>query len=164
MILDVVGSVLQAAVALGDVRNEEMLHEALGIPIRVKYDDLLVKISGELNLTLQDLLIDRHRIIVIEGIYSSNHLVSEDSKRPPIDWLSVTLIEQDLWGQILRCATQSVGSCLAILCESKVSQFQVSFLIDQYVLWLQISVDYILLMQVFEHETDLGGVESIWSE
>lgn len=41
--------------------------------------NLLVKIARELNLALKDLLIDVHRVVVIERIDSRNHLVRKDS-------------------------------------------------------------------------------------
>ena len=55
---------------------------------------LLVEIAGELNLALENLLVDGHRIIVIEGVNAGEHLVREDAERPPVDGLSVALIEE----------------------------------------------------------------------
>ena len=64
-----------------------------------------MKIARELNLTLEDLLIDGHRVVVIEGVNAREHLVREDAERPPVDGLSVALVEEHFGRQVLRCAT-----------------------------------------------------------
>lgn len=120
---------------------------------------LLIEITGELNLALQDLLVDCHGVVIVEGVDSGDHLVGEDAECPPVDWFAVALVEEDLGCQVFGSTTESVSARLAILGETKVCQFQISLLVDQNVLWFEISVDNIEGVQVFEHETDLGGVE-----
>ena len=64
-----------------------------------------MKIAGELNLAFEDLLVDGHRIVVIEWVNAGEHLVREDAERPPVDGLSVALVEEHFGRQVLRCAT-----------------------------------------------------------
>ena len=87
MVFDIVRTIFQAAVALGHIRDEQVLNKRFGI---------LIEVSWELDLSLQDLLINGHGIIVIERINSCYHLVSQNAERPPINWLSVTLIKKHL--------------------------------------------------------------------
>lgn len=83
---------------------------------------LLVKVSGELNLALENLLVDGHRVVVVEGINAGQHLVGQDSERPPVDGFAVTLVKEHLWCQVLGCTAQCVCARLAILCETEVCQ------------------------------------------
>ena len=66
MILDVVGAVLQTPVAFRHVCHKKMLDEALRV---------FVEVSWELDLPLQNLLVDRHGVIVIEGIDPCDHFI-----------------------------------------------------------------------------------------
>ena len=71
----------------------------------------------------------------------------------------MTFVEKYFRSQILWGTAQSVCSCLTILCKTEIGQFQVAFFIDQNILWLQVSVDNVLGMQVFEHHANLCGIE-----
>ena len=84
MVFDIVRTIFQAAVALCHICDEQMLNKTFGI---------LVEVSWELDLSLQDLLINGHGIIVIKRINSCNHLVSQNAERPPIDRLTMSLIQ-----------------------------------------------------------------------
>jgi len=55
---------------------------------------LLVKIARELNLAFEDLLVDCHRVVIIERIDTREHLVREDAECPPVDRLSVAFVEK----------------------------------------------------------------------
>jgi len=71
----------------------------------------------------------------------------------------MSLIEQHLRGKVLLSSAESVGPGLDNLCESEISQFKVTFVVNQYVFWLQVSVEDILGMQELEHGSDLRNVE-----
>lgn len=55
---------------------------------------LLVKIARELNLAFEDLLVDCHRVVIIERIDTREHLICEDAECPPVDRLSVTFVKK----------------------------------------------------------------------
>ena len=112
---------------------------------------VFLKISRELDLALQNLLIDRHGIIVVEGVDSCDHLIGENAERPPVDGLSVPLVQQDLGREILWGTAKSIGSCLTIFGETEVSKLEVALTVDQDILRFQISVDNSLLMAVVDH-------------
>lgn len=150
MILDVIGTILEAAVTKGNVRHKQMLDEGLGV---------FIKIARELDLTLKDLLVDHHRVSIIEGINSSDHLISQDTEGPPVNWLSVALVQKHLRCQILRSATKSVGTSFDNLGETKIGQLEVTILINQDIFRFQIAIKNVLGLQVLKHEGYLRAVE-----
>ena len=66
MILDVIRSIFKAAISFGNIGDKQMLDQTFGV---------LVEFSWELYLALQNLLIDSHRVIIVEWVYSCNHFV-----------------------------------------------------------------------------------------
>ena len=70
MLDDVVGTGLQVSVALGEVRDENLLHQ---------HTTVLVEVFGKKNLARQDALIDAHRILVAERGLADDHLVRQDA-------------------------------------------------------------------------------------
>ena len=68
----------------------------------------------------------------------------------------------NLWGQVFRSSTES-GSRLARVGEelgqTEVSQFDVTILVNEYVLWLQVSVDNLVLVEDTDCEHELGSIE-----
>lgn len=84
MIFDIIRAILQTTVALRYIGNKQVLHQTLCI---------LIEVPGELDLTLEDLLINCHRVIVVERVNSCYHLVSQNAERPPIDRLTMSLIQ-----------------------------------------------------------------------
>ena len=115
-----------------------------------------MKIARELNLAFEDLLVDGHGVVVVKWIDAGNHLVGEDTEGPPVDRLAVAFVEEDLRGEVLRGATERVCARLAVLCEAEISQFEVALIVDKDILGLQITVDDVQRVQVFEHEGDLS--------
>jgi len=150
MVLDVIGTVTQTSIPLGYICDEQVLDQTFCI---------LVKIAGELNLTLEDLLVNGHRVIIVERVNTGQHLVGEDAERPPVHGLAVALIKEHFGCQVLRSAAERISARLAVLGKSEVCQFEVALLVDQDVLRLQISVNDIQGMQVLEHQRHLRGVK-----
>ena len=120
---------------------------------------LLMKIARELDLAFQNLLVDGHGVVVVEGVDPSDHLVGEDAERPPVDGLAVAFVEKHLGRQVLGSTAQSVGARLAVLGEAEVCQFEVPLRVDQDVLRLQVTVDDVQRVKVLEHQRHLGRVE-----
>jgi len=93
MIFNVVCSVLQATVALGDIGYQQVLDQALCIPksaFSLKF--LLIKVARELDFSLQNLLVDGHGVVIVEWVDACNHLVSQNAKCPPVHRLTVAFI------------------------------------------------------------------------
>ena len=67
----------------------------------------------------------------------------------------MALVEKHFRRQVLRSAAEGVGTRLAVLRETEVGQLEVTLLINEDILRLQITVDDVLLMQILEHESNL---------
>ena len=84
---------------------------------------LLMKISWELNFSFQDLLVDRHGIIVVEGVNTGQHLVGQDAHSPPVDWLTMAFIKEHFWGEVLGGTTESICARLTVFGEAEICEF-----------------------------------------
>lgn len=105
-----------------------MLHQGLCV---------LIEIGSKRNLALQDIPVDSHRVLVVEGIDACVHLVDENSQSPPVDCFSVALVENDFWGDVLRSAADREGPALGQeLRKAEVSKFEISVVADKEVLRL----------------------------
>lgn len=82
-------TVLQVAISFRQVRHQQMLHQRLRVPDRLGSTLLLVKALRELDFALEDLLVDGHGVLVVEGVDAGQHLVDEDAQAPPVDRLAV---------------------------------------------------------------------------
>ena len=104
-----------------------------------------------LGLGVDDLLIDVHGVVIEEWGMASMHLVDQDAEGPPIDWLRVSLVEEDLGSNVFWSATNSVSSFLDNFGETVIDELEVSIVADHDVFWLQVSVDDVFAMEVLEY-------------
>ncbi len=145
-------TVLQVAVPLRKVCHQQVLHQRLGV---------LVEALWELDLPPEDVLVDAHRVVVVEGVDTSVHLVDEHSQSPPVDSLSVALVEDDLRSDVLWGSADREGSALVQdLGETKICQFEVAVVPNEQVLWLEVSEDDVLAVEVLEAGSDSSTIES----
>ena len=122
---------------------------------------VLIEIGGEGNFPLEDVSVYSHRVLVVEGVDSGVHLVDENSKGPPVDCLSVALVEYDLGGDVFGGSADGEGSSLGEeLGKSKVGELEVAIVADEEVLGLKISEDDVLGVEVFEAGGDDRAVEA----
>jgi hypothetical protein len=96
-------------------------------------------------------------------------LVNQDSQRPPIHGRGVALVLNHLGGEILGGAAERIRldgvAGIAVpeaLGEAKVDELDVAFGVEQKVLGLHVAVGdaALLLVQVFQDQDDLGGIEA----
>ena len=90
-------------------------------------------------------------ILVIEGWYADDHLVEQDTKRPPVKCVVVTRADYHLRREILWRSTERVwllGVHFDDLCETEVRQLYVTIRVQQDVLWLQISVEDLRVVEI----------------
>ena len=114
-----------------------------------------MEVAWELYLAFEDLLVDGHRIIVVEWVDTGDHLVSEDAERPPVNWLAVPFVEEHLGGEVLGRAAKSIRARLAVLGKAEIGQAQIALVVDENVLWLQVAVNDVQRVKVLEHQSDL---------
>lgn len=153
MILDVFHSELQVSVPLREVVVSQVADEALRA---------LVKASRERDLGLDDQAEDLKWIIMHEGALTLEHLKDENTKGIPVHSLTMALVHDDLWGEVLRSSADSVGALVRVKLfdESKVRKLQVAGLVDQYVLRLEVPVNETFAVEVLEAESHLASVKA----
>lgn len=95
----------------------------------------------------------------MEGREPCKHFVDQDTESPPIDWLPVTLIQQNLRRYVFRSTANGKGSLRDNLREAEINHLEVAIVSNHNILWLQISVNDILSMQVLKNTDDLCPVE-----
>ena len=149
MVLNVIDPSPHVPKPLGQIRHQQVFDQTFPIGI---------KAPGELDLSLEYLLVDGHGVLVAEGVDPRQHLIQYDPQGPPVHGLSVALVQQNLRRQVLRSATQGVGPALDHLREAEVREFQVAIGTDQQIFGLQVPVHYIQRVQVLEHAHDLRTV------
>ena len=97
-------------------------------------------------------------------VLTSEHFVGNHSQVPPIHRRPVSLSVQDLWGQVLGRAAQRVGTLRRVMHsffgQAEVHQLNMSLAIQKNVLGFQISIDYIVRVQLFQGQGDLRRVEA----
>jgi hypothetical protein len=105
-----------------------MLHEWLSV---------FVEVGGKGNFSFEDVPVDAHRILVIEGVDASVHLIDQYSESPPVNSFSVTLIEDDLRGDVFWGSTDGEGSALGQkLGKTEVCEFEVAVIANEQIFWL----------------------------
>jgi len=68
----------------------------------------------------------------------------------------VAFVEEDFGGKVLWRAAEGIGACFAVLGEAEISKLEIAFLVNENVLWLQVSVDDLLGVEILKHEDNLG--------
>ena len=108
-----------------------MLNERLAIAVKT------IWVSW---LCVDDFTIDVHGVIILEWRVTSEHFIQQDSECPPVNGLSMALVEQNLWRYIFWSSANGVGSLSDNLGETEVNHLQVAIGANHDVLWLQVSV------------------------
>lgn len=122
---------------------------------------IFVEAFGVLRLRVDDHFVDIHGVIVAKGSMACMHLVNEDAERPPVHGLGVAFVEQNFGGDVLRRATNSIGSLFHYFSKSVVDQLQVTIVRNHYIFWLQVPVDDVLRMQILKDTSYLSTIESM---
>jgi hypothetical protein len=95
-----------------------MFHQRLGI---------LVEALRELYFAPQNVLIDAHWVIIIKGVNTGVHLINKDSKGPPINGFTMSLVEDNLRSDVFRCTADSeCSSLIEDLCKTKIGEFEIT--------------------------------------
>ena len=132
MRLDVLDAIDHVAKALRKIPSQQVLRK------RFEFFVKAVRVAG---LRVDDHFVYVHLVVVSEGRVSRMHLVNEDTERPPVYGLLVSLIQQNFWRYVLWRSADSVCALLDHLCKAIIYQFQVSIVRDHDVLGFEVSVD-----------------------
>lgn len=86
-----------------------------------------------------------------------NNLVGQDTERPPIKLVIVTLLLNEFRGKIFRCTTKRIGPLLRLqlLGNAKINDCCVAIFANQHVLRLEVTVDNVLRMKMSQTKSNL---------
>lgn len=56
---------------------------------------VVVEPFGEVEFSLEDVLVNHEGVVVSEGVDACNHFIDENSKGPPVHRFAVALVLQD---------------------------------------------------------------------
>lgn len=110
-------------------------------------------------------------VFIIKWWNTNNHFIYQYAQSPPIKSMIMPCTHNHLrcykhlipiskiLTQILRCPTEWIRlSCQ--FSQAKISKSNVSSLIHQYILWFEISVQDLTLMQVSQSQSNLSCIEA----
>lgn len=98
----------------------------------------------------------------VEGRSASQHLVREDPERPPVHGEAVLLAAEDLRRDVVGSAAERRGRVArthSLLAHSVIGELDVSLVVEQHVVQLEVAVDDAALVQEVQRQRDLGRVE-----
>lgn len=101
-------------------------------------------------------------ILGIEGWRSDQHFAQEAAETPPIGCFTIPLSFNDLRGQIFSGTAQTLrlsSSLNVLLREAEVSDFYITVPVNEHILWLQVPVDDVLGVEVFDTKEDVRSVK-----
>ena len=81
---------------------------------------------------------------------SGVHFVDQDSEGPPINWLRVSLVEENLGRNVFWSTANGVSSLLDDLRKTVINQLEVAIVANHDILWLQVSVYDVFTVEVLE--------------
>ena len=93
-----------------------------------------------------------HFVLILERRPAHEHFVNQSAQTPPVNCLSMAFPYYYFWCQIFRSPADSVGLVLvkleySLLRESKISEPDMSFVINENILGLKVPVDYAINMK-----------------
>ena len=165
MFFDVLGSALGAQ-ALGWVGRQQAADEIFGV-----FGDL--GFFGEFEMAILDLGERFPLTAAMEGGLPVEHLVDENTQRPPIDSATMAGPVDHFGGQVIFSADEGIGHEAGLnrgrgvgvdrdaarLTQVKVSEHDVPAPVEQDVLGFEIAIDEVFGMQIFKGQQHLGGIK-----
>jgi hypothetical protein len=139
-------------------------------------------VDGIERLIRKDSVVDFILVFTTEGRLLQEHLVDEDTERPPVNRATILLIEQNLNETLVRyipgnrhstsrtyfrchelgSTTERAGGAAVphvFLAETVIGNLDVAIEGQENVVKLQITVDDTVLVEVLESQTDLRSIE-----
>jgi hypothetical protein len=167
MVLDILRTTMEISQSLSQVGCDETLKQILGVRMNIR---------RILYSALENVLVDFHgRPTIPEWGEATKHLEDQYPQRPPakmsersapakvfylpVDRLVVSFARHNFWSQIVWRSTQRPCNVWDLLGEPKIRNLEMSMPVEQQVFWLQIPVDDLLRVEVFQCEGDLGSIE-----
>ena len=114
--------------------------------------------GGEVDPASKNVLVDSHRVFIVEGVDPRMHFVHQNAQCPPIHCFSMALVQDDLRSDALGSATnRECSAFVEDLRESEVDKLQIAITSDDKVFGFYISINDILVMQDSKQRTTLAA-------
>eukprot|EP00048_Salpingoeca_helianthica_P015277 m.225942 g.225942 ORF g.225942 m.225942 type:complete len:440 (-) comp16834_c0_seq1:103-1422(-) len=146
MALDVVGAGKHVAQAAGEVNLQQPVDQRL---------QLWLKLLGHGQVTARDLLEHVHLALGLKRRVAAPHLKHKHTNGPPVDGVSIALVDDDLRGKILRGAAHGVGAVVDALGKAKVGEANVSAVVNEHVLGLEVAEHNVDVVQKVKRKNGL---------
>mmetsp|Transcript_764 Transcript_764/g.1621 ORF Transcript_764/g.1621 Transcript_764/m.1621 type:complete len:210 (+) Transcript_764:485-1114(+) len=101
--------------------------------------------------------------VSLEGRSAHHEFEQQDTQHPPVHSLVVSSAVDDLRSHVVRSSDQGVSRALCNLRQAHVSEFTVAAVVQQEILWLQISIDHTAVVQMDKRLHHATNVESSMS-
>lgn len=116
---------------------------------------VLWQIQGAVSAFLHDYFWILSIILILERNETADHLADQDANAPDVGLVGVTHIcHHHLWSTVAWRATVGVRSIGLdvhhLLGEAEVNNLDVAVIVDQDVLWLQITINYSIFVQLLD--------------
>jgi hypothetical protein len=149
---NILAAILQIPIPLRDVVGQEPLEERDGHGIE--------KVGVD-NVPGNDLFVQMHgvRRLCVKRRVAREHFKHEHAKRVPVDRFVVRLSLDDLWRQVVWCATQRPGDVGDEFGESKICELDVAIRVDEDVFRLKIAIDDVVRVEIVNGKRNLCRVE-----
>ena len=86
-----------------------------------------------------------------EGQGAGQHRIKGHSQRPDVSQLSIiTDLFDDFWRGVGRSPTDSLPKGISLTAEAEVNKFDVPMVIEEYVLWFDVSVTDAVFLEIDE--------------
>lgn len=105
---------------------------------------LLVEVPWKLDFSFQDFLVNGHWVVVVKGVDSGDGLIKENPECPPVDWLSMALVQKNFRGQVLWSPTNTLGSFIVLDSSSREPEIRnsdVSDVVDENIFGFQADLE-----------------------
>ena len=101
-------------------------------------------------------------ILPFKGRLSTHHLIEENTIGPPVHTVSIGLVVNNLWGDVVWCPAKCLGGVpihYALLAQPKVCNFDVALLVKHDVVQLEVPVDDPMAVEVENTNSYLCRIE-----
>lgn len=119
-----------------------------------------IDLARPVNFALENLLVDPVRGLIEERWIAYDHLVAENTARPPVRCLSVAVRLDDFWRKVLGRPAQRPRTVVDNFGETEIRETDVAAGIQEQVLGLQVTIDDVEGVEVLERENDSSEVET----
>eukprot|EP00967_Tisochrysis_lutea_P147074 scaffold278817_cov27-Tisochrysis_lutea.AAC.2 len=114
--------------------------------------------EGEERLRVRDVAVKLQHVLdsatLGEGSAAMRHFVDYHTQRPPIDRWAVPLDHDDLWSEVLRCATKCVRRLGARFGEAEVDELEQARCVEHEIIGFEVTVHDALRVQIAQCRDD----------